>query len=486
MVKKICGHFNRLAQSVCVSLTLSMLAGITSPTHAAEKVVFSLNSQTISLQAHLEKIKQETEIDFNINLNSLSNAELEGHYEIEVADLEQLTRDGEVSQALNKYFEKVKLWKDYLQDEITQQINEKIDNNSNRTELEKQILKNSMPSVVESVLNDEFGAFDEKLKEQLDRSISNNDNNPENLDTKLILQMMNISDLERKEFRNLMTQFKGVNTLKFLQDFPETIITRDNFLNCLKNCNFGTPDQKPIKKLKPKPFDLRSWFHGGPKHHGHWSVSEDGGYVTQHINTYPTFFVSSDNFINTTIQGKFQVLTRDDNDFIGFIFGDNSPENQENIFDFLLFDWKQSKTSAPDGLEGFTLSKVNGIYGENLNVHNQFWHHQETENYDLLASQFGGHLGWSDYITYDFSLLYQTNRIKIDINGNTIFDISAKDAGYNKFKAGRFGFYNNSQGNVRYSGFTHVETPPESIPEPSVTLGLLTLGLMSFGSFVKR
>lgn len=240
------------------------------------------------------------------------------------------------------------------------------------------------------------------------------------------------------------------------------------------------------EKPEQQSFDLRTWFHGGPKHHGRWSVSEDGSYVTQHINTYPTFFVSPDNFINTTIQGKFQVLTRDDNDFIGFIFGDNSPKDQPNIFDFLLFDWKQSKTSAPDGLEGLTLSKVNGIYGENLNVHNQFWHHQETENYDLLASQFGEHLGWRDYITYDFSLLYQTNRIKIDINGNTVFDISAKDAGYNKFKAGRFGFYNNSQGNVRYSGFTHVETPPESIPEPSVTLGLLTLGLMSFGSFIKR
>ena len=67
-----------------------------------------------------------------------------------------------------------------------------------------------------------------------------------------------------------------------------------------------------------------------------------------------------------------------------------------------------------------------------------------------------------------------------NIDGNTIFDLSASDVGRN-FEPGRFSFYNSSQANVRYSGFTVEESKPVS--EPAFGLGLGILGGVAFLRF---
>ena len=60
------------------------------------------------------------------------------------------------------------------------------------------------------------------------------------------------------------------------------------------------------------PIDLNTWTQEGNPSNGNWIVQDGGNSVLQTINNDPTFFVSPDNFINTTFDGKFKVETASD------------------------------------------------------------------------------------------------------------------------------------------------------------------------------
>ena len=156
------------------------------------------------------------------------------------------------------------------------------------------------------------------------------------------------------------------------------------------------------------PIDLNTWTKQGPPGNGTWTVSADGSYVVQSINGNPTFFVSPDNYINTTFDGKFRVQQSFDDDYIGFVFGYQKPVAANgdgvNDWEFLLFDWKQGNQSG--SLEGFTLAQVNGT------APIPFGNHQTSgPGYTVLASDTGSTRGWADNTTYDFSLTYRTDRV---------------------------------------------------------------------------
>ncbi|MDM8557710.1 hypothetical protein [Candidatus Parabeggiatoa sp. HSG14] len=214
--------------------------------------------------------------------------------------------------------------------------------------------------------------------------------------------------------------------------------------------------------------DLSSWQQQEPPISGNWVLSLDKKSVSQIINGHPTSYVSPNRFINGVVRGNLEVYTTGDDDYIGFVFGYQSPiigKNDDSKNTFLLFDWKEGVHSPKDhGKEGFTLTRIRNlpVWSQDGGDGNCFWKHQHNPpSCDVLTTDHGSDKGWQRFTKYWFELDYRTDRIIIKIGDSlttlrTIFDVTGH------FETGHFGFYNLSQNYVRYSDFTVVENAPPS------------------------
>jgi hypothetical protein len=249
------------------------------------------------------------------------------------------------------------------------------------------------------------------------------------------------------------------------------------------------------------PVNLNTWSEKGPPGNGTWTVAADGSSVLQTVNGDPTFFVGPGDLFNQEITGSFRVETASDDDYIGFVFGYQTPTTNDNSassddFEFLLLDWKQSDQNFGGGVaeSGFVLTKVDGTFSS-FGGGSPFWHHDADEaGFDVLAAWNTAEatnvaspttqttataFGWEDNTDYVFQLEYEAERIRITITGPTvrgpdpgaaasglvIFDITPADVGMSTFPSGRFGFYNYSQPNVRYAGFTLTDSDGDGVPD---------------------
>tara|TARA_B110000046_G_scaffold68674_1_gene76715 strand:+ start:3568 stop:6837 length:3270 start_codon:yes stop_codon:yes gene_type:complete len=196
-----------------------------------------------------------------------------------------------------------------------------------------------------------------------------------------------------------------------------------------------------------------------------WSVISSGTQCFQNSNTwFPSMFVGPDTLINVHISGKFRVNTNADDDYIGFVFGYQTPVNfgwmgtpgfnNPNTADleFYLFDWKKNYQNYSNYVaqEGFSLNKVDGnFYGTIPTVFPSFWSHTTSASFDVLQTQYSNTAGWASYTTYDFDLYYASTRAVILIDSDTVFN----EPGC--FEPGRFGFYGFSQSGALYWDFNY-------------------------------
>ena len=209
----------------------------------------------------------------------------------------------------------------------------------------------------------------------------------------------------------------------------------------------------------PAPLSLNDWQPEANLSVNTWTVAADGKSVvlTEPGNGPPTFFISPNNFINTTISGKIRVVNSFDDDFIGFVFGYRSPISGNGDPDetarAIIFDWKQGAQSFPGGFFAFagkTLFRVEGEALDGSSWGPTYWEHTPSANVEILSPTQGS--PWINFTDHLFTLQYDTDRIVISIDGVEIFDVAGS------FPPGRFGFYNFSQSNVRYELFTSVGT----------------------------
>lgn len=236
--------------------------------------------------------------------------------------------------------------------------------------------------------------------------------------------------------------------------------------------------------------DLNVWNLKDPKSfpagNGTWNVESGGRTVKQIINGEPTFFTSTEDVINEVITGTIKVdntyynpmtrqwVTLTDDDFIGFVLGFQDPivSGPGYDCDLIIYDWKratQSNTMTIDGIsmlkytyEGHSLRSFNGQlttvpYSGGLGAYSKYFWYREAEvgksivlgtDYDLNGSSVKG---WEFNKEYLFKILYTESQIKIQIDDEVIFDVNASDfPEIDAFKAGKIGFYNNSQELVTY------------------------------------
>ncbi|MGP1345991.1 MAG: CARDB domain-containing protein [Phycisphaerales bacterium] len=187
---------------------------------------------------------------------------------------------------------------------------------------------------------------------------------------------------------------------------------------------------------------------------GNWVVASNGLSVDQTVNGEPTYFISDFELVDANFAGTFRVNTSGDDDFIGFAFGFTDLGAESSHY---LLTWKQLfQNPAPEGAK---LLRIDGIP-----TATEIWNGVDSAHVTVLAQNTGAGTGWDDFVTYEFFLSYQENgSIRIIIqredNGALVWDtgiINDPDP----IGGGRVGFFNYSQSNVNYAGFTSAPLAP--------------------------
>lgn len=245
----------------------------------------------------------------------------------------------------------------------------------------------------------------------------------------------------------------------------------------------------PVSANTLQPVDLSTWtaesypaVSGFPA--GDWAVSPDNTSVFQSRNGQPTMFYSDFDAFNTQVQGTICVtLGQWDNDYIGFALGFQPGDSTNTSADYLLIDWKKATQwydfGAPScgewtwALAGLAVSRVKGVP-----IADEFWGHVDQSVYCSPAGQGltelarGTNLGSAGWVAgQEYVFKFQFNETSLKVYVDDVLEIEIAGT----FKDGRLAFYNFSQEQVTYSGYTvlplvQIDIKPGSDPN-SINLG---------------
>lgn len=290
----------------------------------------------------------------------------------------------------------------------------------------------------------------------------------------------NLDEAGQYAFTNLLPgtyQIRAVIPANFEQTFPEDGAGVNFYTinldagETVENIDFGNAQisnqapiiiSEPVTDFRvlsttgePESVDLSNWdvIQYGLGGAANWDIQPDNTTVIQRNNSEPSILLSDFNLTSDRIAGTWQVAPTEgevvpgiylDDDLIGFVFG------YQNSGQFYLFDWKQANQNDPLGFaaRGMSLKVVNA---DSPLTGADFWPTQG--NGDRVQTIFRNDIPWQRITEYGFTLDFLPGEFTITITeGNTVLEsFTIQDDAYT---SGKFGFYNYSQGQVIYEGFT--------------------------------
>ena len=181
-----------------------------------------------------------------------------------------------------------------------------------------------------------------------------------------------------------------------------------------------------------------------------WDLQPGNTSVLQSVNSDASIFLSDFDAVGQEIRGTWRVQTSGDDDFMGFVFG------YQGRGQFYLFDWKQgSQTHQGDFAEvGMSLKIVDMPAGSDP-TQDDLWPSAGSPN---VSVPLHNTISWSEFVDYEFVLEWTPGNIHITVleGGQVLEDWVLADS---TFTSGAFGFYNYSQDQVLYQGFTQAGAP---------------------------
>lgn len=245
-----------------------------------------------------------------------------------------------------------------------------------------------------------------------------------------------------------------------------------------------------IATASPIPLDLSTWstvqydFWLSDNGAANWEFEDNGRVARQTENALGSILLGDFDFVNAQIEGTWRVDDDFDDDFMGFVFGYQNPGQ------YYLFDWKQNNQLSVEGggfaSQGMNLRLIDaGPDGTPGTTDLWATGADAGPNVEFLRQN---NLTYSDFTDYTFRLNFQPGQFEITIlEGNNILENWLVED--DTYTSGQFGFYNLSQSNVLYSGFTLDNDPPdiETVPVPvPASLALMSVGLLGLWKTRKR
>ena len=181
-----------------------------------------------------------------------------------------------------------------------------------------------------------------------------------------------------------------------------------------------------------------------------WDLQPGNTSVLQTVNSDASLFVSDFDAVGQEIRGTWRVETSGDDDFMGFVFG------YQGRGQYYLFDWKQVDQSFQGDFAdaGMSLKIVEMPAGSDP-TQDDLWPTVGSPN---VTVPLHNEIPWVEFTDYEFVLNWTPGNIEITVleGGQVLEHWTLADSTYT---SGLFGFYNYSQGDVLYQGFTQQGVP---------------------------
>jgi len=292
----------------------------------------------------------------------------------------------------------------------------------------------------------------------------------------------------------LQVFFDGKLRLVYQEDIANTIFNSDTIYfgaTASTGSSFSTQqiclgslpelDFNPVEEGCIDTSKFSNWYQAGDPDNGNWITEFSGELLKQTVNSRgPTFFVTPFELIDVEIFFTVSVdETEDsnDNDDIGFVFGYEAPfgNNFEQFKTYLFSHRKEDDTGCGNylGQEGEILAEIDGEipFGcDPFGTVYHFWGQISSPAYKILDSRLGDGNGWQYDVEQNFKLIYtRTEAIILRMGTLQQYDTLFHLQGC--FEPGRFGFYNNSQGNANHKLFSYQYHANFTMEESEICVG---------------